>query len=92
MSKESAVITSKGQMTVPVKVRRAMGLKQGDRLEVAEVGPETVVFRKRANSGAAIVGLLAHLKPDPAYATDDDAIAAEIEARTAPRGVKARSR
>jgi AbrB family looped-hinge helix DNA binding protein len=33
-----ATITSKGQVTIPVKVRSALGLGAGDRIEFVEVG------------------------------------------------------
>jgi antitoxin PrlF len=33
----SATITSKGQITVPVQVRNAMGLEAGDRIEFVEL-------------------------------------------------------
>lgn len=38
-------MTSKGQVTVPVEVRRKLGLKQGDRVEFRESGGETVIHR-----------------------------------------------
>ncbi len=34
----SATMTSKGQLTVPVQVRNAMGLEAGDRVEFVELG------------------------------------------------------
>lgn len=33
----SATITSKGQVTIPVRVREALGLEPGDRIEFVEV-------------------------------------------------------
>jgi antitoxin PrlF len=38
-------ITSKGQVTVPVEVRRKLGLKRGDRVEFRELGGETIIVR-----------------------------------------------
>jgi AbrB family looped-hinge helix DNA binding protein len=38
-------ITSKGQVTVPVEIRRKLGLKRGDRVEFREHGGETVIAR-----------------------------------------------
>jgi AbrB family looped-hinge helix DNA binding protein len=32
----TATLTSKGQITIPVSVRRALGLKTGDRIEIFE--------------------------------------------------------
>jgi len=34
----AATITSKGQITIPVQVRTALGLEAGDRIEFVEVG------------------------------------------------------
>jgi len=33
----SATVTSKGQITIPVQVRKALGLEVGDRIEFVEV-------------------------------------------------------
>jgi AbrB family looped-hinge helix DNA binding protein len=34
----SATVTSKGQITIPAKVRTALGLDPGDRVEFVEIG------------------------------------------------------
>jgi antitoxin PrlF len=39
----SAKITSKGQITVPLKVRTALGVKEGDKLVFEQNGDEMVV-------------------------------------------------
>lgn len=38
-------ITKKGQVTVPVEIRRKLGLKSGDRVEFRERGGETIIAR-----------------------------------------------
>ncbi len=38
-------ITSKGQVTVPVAIRRKLGLERGDRVEFREHAGETVITR-----------------------------------------------
>lgn len=38
-------ITSKGQVTVPAHIRRKLGLRQGDRVEFAEKGRDTIIRR-----------------------------------------------
>ena len=35
----AATVTSKGQITIPAKVRQALKLESGDRVEFVEVGP-----------------------------------------------------
>jgi AbrB family looped-hinge helix DNA binding protein len=39
----SAKITSKGQITIPLKVRTALGVKEGDKLVFEQNGDEMVV-------------------------------------------------
>ncbi|HEX3739498.1 MAG TPA: AbrB/MazE/SpoVT family DNA-binding domain-containing protein [Terriglobales bacterium] len=38
-------ITSKGQITVPVEIRRKLGLRRGDRVEFREHGTEALITR-----------------------------------------------
>ena len=45
-------MTSKGQVTVPIEVRRKLGLRRGDRVEFRERGGETVIRRARAVDSA----------------------------------------
>lgn len=35
----TAIVTRKGQVTIPAKVRAALGIEAGDRLEFVQVGP-----------------------------------------------------
>jgi AbrB family looped-hinge helix DNA binding protein len=46
----NAKITSKGQITVPLKVRQAVGVKEGDSLVFEQNGGEMVVRPKRKES------------------------------------------
>ena len=38
-------LTSKGQVTVPVEIRRKLGLRRGDKVEFRERGAEAVIAR-----------------------------------------------
>jgi antitoxin PrlF len=38
-------ITSKGQVTVPIEIRRRLGLRQGDQVEFREHAGETIITR-----------------------------------------------
>ena len=54
----SAKITSKGQITVPLKVRTALGVKEGDKLVFEQKGDEMVVRpQKRESSFAKYQGI-----------------------------------
>lgn len=48
---DEAKITSKGQITIPVKVRKALGVKEGDKLAFEEIGTDIVVrpVKKKSN-------------------------------------------
>mgnify|MGYP001179675703 CR=1 FL=1 len=75
-----AKITSKGQVTIPAEVRRALGLKQGDVLAF-EVQAEYAVVRKRPTL-ADVIEKHKDVLPaaaDPAYADDDEAVAAYFD-------------
>jgi antitoxin PrlF len=58
-----ATVTSKGQITVPLAVRKRLGLKEGDQLEFVNEGGATVVrpVRSDGNPFAAYIGILGPL-------------------------------
>jgi AbrB family looped-hinge helix DNA binding protein len=58
-------ISSKGQITVPVQVRRRLGLKEGDRVEFAFVEGNAVLrpVRSADNPFSKYVGALAKRTP-----------------------------
>jgi antitoxin PrlF len=39
----SSTISSKGQITVPLEIRRRLGLKEGDRVEFVVEGERTII-------------------------------------------------
>ena len=65
-----STLSSKGQITVPVEVRRRLGLKQGDRVEFAFEDDKTVLRPVRAedNPFAKYLGAL------PAFSSKEDII------------------
>lgn len=74
-----AKITSKGQVTIPAEVRKALGLKQGDMLAF-EVQADYVTVRRRP-SLAEVLEKHRDLLPtgEPLYATKDEAVAAYFD-------------
>lgn len=78
-----STVTSKGQVTLPAALREKFAVKAGDRVEFFEGQDGTLKMRVRARPADAVVGLLAHLTPDFAFASDEGAIAAEVASRDA---------
>jgi antitoxin PrlF len=67
MDEFTATMTSKGQITVPVEVRRRLGLKASDKLTFTIVGDEMHVRSPRA----ALEAVLGSIKQLPGTTTDD---------------------
>ena len=65
MTPPSSTISSKGQITVPIEVRRRLGLKEGDRVEFVFEDMRTVLrpARVEENPFTAYLGAL------PAFST-----------------------
>ena len=60
MSRQSATVTSKGQITIPWEVRRRLGLETGDRVDFRIEDGRTVMCRARpdANPFEQYIGAL----------------------------------
>ncbi|GAB4287700.1 MAG: hypothetical protein Kow0067_12930 [Coriobacteriia bacterium] len=73
-----AKVTSKGQVTVPVAVRSALGVETGDFLAF-EVKTDYVAVRRVPRLAETLEGLRS-LMPSgpPRYATEDEAVAAYV--------------
>jgi len=54
----TAVMTSKGQVTIPVDVRRRMGLDSGDRVEFVELETGGFAIRPAVDDVRLLKGLL----------------------------------
>jgi len=64
MYERTTVITRKGQITIPVEIRRALGLKEGERMALSINEDTGEVTLKRAQSVAErTFGALAGLRP-----------------------------
>lgn len=75
-----AKITSKGQITIPVEVREALGVKRGDILAF-EAQADYVVVRRVPTALEVSQALEAQgvLRPLPEGMTEDDVIAAHFD-------------
>ena len=47
---ELAKITSKGQITIPIAIRRLLGVKEGDKILFVEEGEKVVIMNASANA------------------------------------------
>jgi AbrB family looped-hinge helix DNA binding protein len=72
----TATMTSKGQTTIPVEVRRELGLAPGDRIDFIKVADGRYEVRPAHVSVGALRGLLAQW--GGARLSDDDAIMAGV--------------
>lgn len=76
-----AKVTSKGQVTVPVDVRQALGIKQGDMLAF-EMKADYVVVKRVPSLREALEKLEPLLPTEPArFGDDDEAVAAYFTSR-----------
>jgi AbrB family looped-hinge helix DNA binding protein len=57
----SAKITSKGQITIPIEVRKKLGLKAGDQIEFYSLEDGKYAFRPKTGSIMEMEGILKRL-------------------------------
>ena len=72
-----STISSKGQITVPVEVRRRLGLKQGDRVEFVYEDGRTVLRPARTEKNP----FTAYLGAFPAFSSREEIVAYYRELR-----------
>ena len=53
-----AAVTSKGQITIPADIRKAMGLKEKDRVVFTLLPDGTTVMRAKTQSARDLAGIL----------------------------------
>ncbi len=71
----TAIVTTKGQVTIPVEVRNDLGIKTGDRIEFkrnAETG--NYELRRKVGSFADLRGMFKHAGPPATNEEWDQAI------------------
>ncbi|MBA4370386.1 MAG: AbrB family transcriptional regulator [Coriobacteriaceae bacterium] len=82
----NAKVTSKGQVTVPVEVRRALGVETGDGLVFEVRGDYAVVRRVRDIREVAAELRERYAKPIPLHASEEEAVAAMFREEYEPGG------
>lgn len=70
-------VTRKGQITIPIDVRRSLGLREGDHLDVERHG-ETVVLRRATSVAQRTAGALAHYRKARPLTADEERDAFEL--------------
>lgn len=83
-----ATITSKGQVTLPARLRQRLNLKDGDKVEFYLDHGGRIMMRPRNQSAMGFLEALEPRAPDAAFASDDDAIAAAVDQRDAKSRVR----
>jgi antitoxin PrlF len=78
----TATLTSKGQITIPVEVREALGVDTGDRVEFVEIAPGRYEFIAATKSVTALKGMFG--KPRKSVSIE------EMNAAIAGRGAAAK--
>src|ERR1700730_7177255 len=78
----TATLTSKGQITIPVEVREALGVDAGDRVEFVEIAPGRYKFIAATKSVTALKGMF--VKPRKSVSIE------EMNAAIARRGAAAK--
>jgi AbrB family looped-hinge helix DNA binding protein len=86
-----AKVTSKGQVTLPLKLRDRLGIEPGDRVVFVEQTDGSFALRVRSGTLADLRGLLAG-KVEPASDKQIKDWIDEARSRTLPSGTKKRSR
>jgi AbrB family looped-hinge helix DNA binding protein len=70
----SATVTSKGQITIPVKVRTALGLDAGDKIDFVEIEKGQYAIKPRTASIRDLEGCVAKLDYVPTIEEMNEAI------------------
>ncbi|UDF03523.1 AbrB/MazE/SpoVT family DNA-binding domain-containing protein [Asticcacaulis sp. AND118] len=77
----TATVTSKGQVTIPVDVRRALSINTGDRLEFVEIEPGKVLIVAATKSITDLKGRFAKPRQAVSIAEMNEAIGREASRR-----------
>jgi AbrB family looped-hinge helix DNA binding protein len=79
---EQATVTSRGQITIPAKVRRKLGLQTGNKVFFFDDGDDVLIKKSSPEAALeAIQSALAPLAAEQGILTDDDVVALVKEYR-----------
>jgi len=78
----SATVTSKGQITIPAKVRNALGLDPGDRVEFVEIGKREFSIVPATGSVRELKGIFKGRRTRPVSLEEMDRAIAKGAARS----------
>jgi len=73
LSVSTATITSKGQLTIPKRVREAMNLNDGDQVVVVVEGERIALYPVRRRGVLSLQGAFAGLRPYPGREVEHEA-------------------
>lgn len=76
MANRGTTITRKGQITIPIEIRRALNLAEGERLSVERAG-DTVLLRRAISVTERTAGSLAKYRKDPPLTLEEERAAFE---------------
>jgi AbrB family looped-hinge helix DNA binding protein len=77
----TATLTSKGQITIPLKVRQKLGLDAGDRVEFVELAPGEFALKAATEDVRSLKGMIRR----PLSRVSIDAMNSAIKRRAASR-------
>ncbi|MBI4755447.1 MAG: AbrB/MazE/SpoVT family DNA-binding domain-containing protein [Betaproteobacteria bacterium] len=66
-----ATVTSKGQVTIPADIRKALGLRAGDRVVFTRLEDGTTIMRAKTRSILDLQGMLKPMPGTPKVAVED---------------------
>lgn len=69
-------LTRKGQMTVPIEIRQALNLAEGDKLAVEQQG-EAFLVRRATSVAEYTAGIFAEYRKDPPLTPEEERAAFE---------------
>ena len=83
---EISTISSKGQVTIPKKIRDFLNVRTFDKIAFIPLEDGQVLITTKQNSATSLFGMLKHRKPEKTVSVED--MEAIIRVKRAKRGMK----